>query len=71
LKLGWWGVFEQLEHGQIIEKEHELFDEKFDMKCCHKYLISPGWCFLVVNYRKSIPNAWGTIEVKVLVSVIG
>jgi len=39
LKLGWWEVFEQLEHGQIKEKEHELSDEKFDIKCCHKYLI--------------------------------
>jgi len=27
LKLGWWGDFEQLEHGQMKEKERELSDE--------------------------------------------
>jgi len=58
LKLGLWGILEQLEHGQIKEKELELSDEKLDVKSCHKYLIS--FDFLL-----------DAIEAKVLVSFIG
>ena len=65
LKFGWWGIFEQLEQGQIKEYVQGLVDEKFAVKWSHRKLISfflySGRRILIIDDRKSIPNMRETI----------
>ena len=76
MKLSLWGVLKQLEYGQIKEKEHELSDEKFDVKCCHKYLISfdlildgVSW-WSITGRAFQMHGAWKTIKQKFLLVLL-
>ena len=74
LKFGCWGVFEQLEQGQIKEYVQGLVNEKFAVKWSYRKLISiflySGGRILIKYDQKSILNMWETIKIKISTRVV-